>query len=840
MQIRCPHCHDPIEVVQDVVSFDCPSCGKRVQLADAQTIVQPVESAPTSDTATLALDGGISPPVVGETGAERIHYFGDYELLEEIARGGMGVVYKARQVSLNRTVAVKMILAGQLAGEEDVRRFLTEAEAAANLQHPHIVAIHEVGEHKGQHFFSMDYVEGTDLSALISDNPLPAREAADYVQCIASAIQYAHEQGTLHRDLKPSNILIDGNGEPHITDFGIAKRIAPDADDTEMSPGEEGSETVGQQQEVAQLTATGAVLGTPSYMPPEQAGAKQSDIGPHSDVYSLGAILYCLLTGRPPFQAENPLSTMLQVLQQEPVPLRLLNPSLSRDLETICLKCLEKDPGRRYQAAGELADELDCYLSGKPITARPVGRLERGWRWCRRNPAVAGLSTAVIGVTIIATLVIMFGIIQFNLVLQEELRRKENANIYRGRSPAMIIDEDLYHLPDSRRLFPTGVIFSPTGKQIVIQHADNTVRVLDIQEQSSGNDHSEVVWDQFDHSRELSTDGHVGHHVWLTLPHDKDDFAGLWLPLQYTSDGQQLRAMFQSSRHTWKIHTYDVAGLTHKTRTLSSDKISPTVFEKPDVGSRTSHTSTRLSSNWRYLAFAWRNTVDVCDVETGDLVQTFQTTTSPSFGRIEHWTISPGGQLIAIRVSDKRLEVWGSVTGKLVSSFDPPRDGRMSGTMAINHDNSLVAVGYRVNSSELHQGHVYEKEPSGVVLLDARTGKIVHNLFGLRSTPERIAFSPDGFQIAASKSMLTFDLGEIVIWSTETGHELGRYYSHFGVINHLSYSPDGRWLISGDNSGHYNIWYAAKKHWGVPFRSLSERKRLTNKERERRDLLNKE
>ncbi len=247
------------------------------------------------------------------------------------------------------------------------------------------MAIHEVGEHKGQHFFSMDYVEGTDLSALIRDNPLPAREAADYVQRIASAIQYAHEQGTLHRDLKPSNILIDGAGEPHITDFGIAKRIESDADDPEVSPGAEG-----QQQEIAQLTATGAVLGTPSYMPPEQAGAKQSEIGLHSDVYSLGAILYCLLTGRPPFQAESPLVTMLQVLQQEPAALRLLNPSLSRDLETICHKCLEKDPGRRYQSAGELVDELDCYLSGKPITARPISKLERAWRWCQRKPAVAG------------------------------------------------------------------------------------------------------------------------------------------------------------------------------------------------------------------------------------------------------------------------------------------------------------------------------------------------------------------------------------------------------------------------------------------------------------------
>ncbi|MDC0175470.1 protein kinase [Planctomycetaceae bacterium] len=402
MQIRCPHCQNPIELVQGDVSRDCPSCGKSVQPGDAETIVESEDNSPVNDTATLALDGELPSPVVEEAAAEQVHYFGDYELIEEIARGGMGVVYKARQISLNRTVAVKMILAGQLAGEEDVGRFLIEAEAAANLQHPHIVAIHEVGVHKGQHFFSMDYVEGTDLAAMVRENPLGARKAAGHVQHIASAIQYAHVQGTLHRDLKPSNILIDKQGEPHITDFGIAKRIEPGPDDTEVSPG---AGTTRQQQEVAQLTATGAVLGTPGYMPPEQASASQREIGPRSDVYSMGAILYCLLTGRPPFQAENPLLTMIQVLRQEPVPLRLMNPSLSRDLETICLKCLEKDPSQRYQTAQQLADELECYLAGKPITARPLGRLERGWRWCRRNPMVAGLSTAVALSLVVGTVV---------------------------------------------------------------------------------------------------------------------------------------------------------------------------------------------------------------------------------------------------------------------------------------------------------------------------------------------------------------------------------------------------------------------------------------------------
>ena len=278
--------------------------------------------------------------------------FGDYELLGEIARGGMGVVYRARQISLDRTVAVKMILSGQLASEEDVRRFRTEAESAARLQHPHIVTIHEVGELKGQHYFSMDFIEGENLSDRVADGPLAPEAAAELVSKVATAIDYAHQQGILHRDLKPQNILIDSSQEPQITDFGLAKRIEGRSD----------------------LTGTGQILGTPSYMPPEQAGSDPSAVGPASDIYSLGAILYELVTGRPPFQAQTPLDTLMQVLSQEPVSPRLLNVSVPRDLETIILKCLQKQPSKRYTSAAELFEELGHYLEGKPIQARPVVR----------------------------------------------------------------------------------------------------------------------------------------------------------------------------------------------------------------------------------------------------------------------------------------------------------------------------------------------------------------------------------------------------------------------------------------------------------------------------------
>jgi len=319
------------------------------------------------------------------SGLGKVRYFGDYELLEEIARGGMGVVYKARQVSLNRLVAVKMILSGELAGQEAVERFRREAEAAAQLQHPNIVAVHEVGEHAGQQYFSMDYVAGPNLAALVGSKPLAAQRAARYVEQIAQAIEYAHGQGVLHRDLKPSNVLIDPLDQPRVTDFGLAKGLHDSALRTPPSA----------------LTLSGQVLGTPNYLPPEQAAGRRGVVGPASDVYGLGAILYFLLTARPPFMGETLETTLVQVLHQEPVPPRLLNGSVPRDLETICLKCLEKDPARRYGTAKELAEDLGRFLRSEPILARPVSPAGKAWRWCRRKPVVAGLSAGLVSALIL-------------------------------------------------------------------------------------------------------------------------------------------------------------------------------------------------------------------------------------------------------------------------------------------------------------------------------------------------------------------------------------------------------------------------------------------------------
>lgn len=286
---------------------------------------------------------------------------GDFELLDELGRGGMGVVYRARQISLNRMVALKMILPGRLASAADISRFHAEAEAAAKLKHPHLVAVHEVGELEGQPFFSMTLIEGTTLAKKIAGVPLLSREAAELLIPVCRAIAEAHRHGVLHRDLKPSNILIDVDGRPYVTDFGLAKQLRV----SDVSQTGETSERIAQS-----LTNTGAVLGTPSYMAPEQAAGQRGTIGPTSDVYSLGAILFAMLTGRPPFQATSPVDTLLMVLEQDPIPPRMLNPQADPDLELIALKCLQKPSDLRYPTADAIADDLQAFLAHEPISAR--------------------------------------------------------------------------------------------------------------------------------------------------------------------------------------------------------------------------------------------------------------------------------------------------------------------------------------------------------------------------------------------------------------------------------------------------------------------------------------
>ena len=327
-----------------------------------------------------------------------------YDILEELGRGGMGVVYKARHRRLQRLVALKMVLAGAHVGQVGLARFRAEAEAVAKLLHSNIVQIYETGEHEGRPYFSLEYVDGGSLDQRIVESPPTPRAAAKLVETLARTMDVAHQRGIVHRDLKPANILLatiashssmvrerendsatlpadhwSRNTVPKIADFGLAKRVDEDSSQTQ----------------------SGTILGTPSYMAPEQAGGKNREIGPAADIYSLGAILYELLVGRPPFKAGNPIDTVRQVIEQEPVPPRQLEPRVPHDLETICLKCLEKDPAKRFATADELADDLRRFVDGVPIHARPTPAWERAWKWGKRRPAIVALlavcTMAVVG-----------------------------------------------------------------------------------------------------------------------------------------------------------------------------------------------------------------------------------------------------------------------------------------------------------------------------------------------------------------------------------------------------------------------------------------------------------
>jgi tRNA A-37 threonylcarbamoyl transferase component Bud32 len=389
----------------------CPTCQRRLEhlLADSlaaplRQLLSPIVPADAPPAATV-LDppGG---PTLGEGFLQRLKgppapepgppALPGYEVLQELGRGGMGVVYKARHLRLNRLVAIKMLLVGAHAEAQLRARFDVEAEALAGLQHPNVVQVYEVGEYDGCPYLALEFIDGGNLDRKLARRPQPPRQAAELVQTLARAMHAAHQRGIVHRDLKPANVLLTGDGLPKITDFGLAKRLE------------------GQGQ-----TQTGQVMGTPSYMAPEQAAGRTHEVGPPADVWALGTILYECLTGRPPFAGDSVHQTLEQVLAHDPTPPRRLGHKVPRDLETICLKCLQKDPQRRYPSAGDLAEDLRRFQSGEPIRGRPVSGAERVLKWVRRRPARATLAAA----SVLVSLGLLGGGLWQNARLQAERDR---------------------------------------------------------------------------------------------------------------------------------------------------------------------------------------------------------------------------------------------------------------------------------------------------------------------------------------------------------------------------------------------------------------------------------
>ncbi|HLM44111.1 MAG TPA: serine/threonine-protein kinase, partial [Myxococcaceae bacterium] len=382
----------------------CPQCLLRCGLA---------EEEPEPD---------VWPEPSEDTSGERLPRLGNYELLARLSRGGMGVVYQARHLSLGRTVALKVLAGGELASSAELQRFRVEAEAAARLEHPHIVPIHEVGEHEGRPYFTMKLLTGGTLAEHLARFRGQPRRVAQLVATLARAVHYGHQRGVLHRDLKPTNVLLDEEDRPHITDFGVALLLEQDAG----------------------LTQSGVVVGTPAYMAPEQAAGRSRLITTAADVYGLGAILYELLTGQPPFLADTPMAVLHQVLEAEPQRPRAVDATVDKDLETICLKCLEKEPARRYGSAEKLAEELERYLQGEPLLGRRTSLPARAWRWCRRHPA-----SALAGLLLTALWLLLLTVMATLLVVRaqewDQLREQRLTNGYAAR---MVVGTVLFRLKE--------------------------------------------------------------------------------------------------------------------------------------------------------------------------------------------------------------------------------------------------------------------------------------------------------------------------------------------------------------------------------------------------------
>ena len=664
----------------------------------------------------------------------------------------MGVIYRAKQLRLNRIVALKVLLHGPFASADFVRRFRNEAEIVAGLRHPNIVTVFETGEHNGSHFLALEFVEGQNFSELVRYRPLPARRAAAYVRTIAEAIEYAHQHGVLHRDLKPSNILLDELDQPRVTDFGLAKLTNHDTG----------------------LTATGQIMGSPNYMSPEQACGQFSDSTVQSDVYSLGAILYELLTGRPPFQGETLQAVLEQVATAEPVPPQRLNPGTPVDLQTICLKCLQKDPGRRYESSQSFADDLGRFLSNQPIWARPVPVIERLWLGCRRRPLLAAMSTALALAVGSGVAGVLWQWRAAESHAQGELRQRLIAekdaaetrlNLYAADVDvaSQLIQAGNFGLARRTlaRLRPwpgetdlrgfewrylwnlchgdqlarlTGhartvscAAFSPAGTFLATGSQDGTVK----------------IWDIFSHKL-VKTLAVTSNAVWS---------------VGYTPDGKKLVTGYDSGVELWNVDSWDVdksfpgeLAVLSKTGTfLATAESSPFYFEAAGP--------VRLY-NWR----------------TGKLLRQFD---SP--GRA--LALSDDGQLLAIAGKNSGIELRDTRSGKLLHEW--PTTNSVWALSFSPDDRKLLSTGWSSNVTVWPvDGH---SPPNFLAAGDLHVWSAV--------------FSGDGTTLATTGSDQT-----VRLWDGLTLQPKSVLHGHGGEVWCAAFSPDGKILATGGKDQNVLLW----------------------------------
>jgi WD40 repeat protein/tetratricopeptide (TPR) repeat protein len=726
--------------------------------SDAGKTVGYERATPATPATTRAGDGAagrsLSPRPAGGLAGQVV---ADYEVLDEIGRGGMGVVYKARHTTLHRLVALKMIHVALGAGPEVVARFLGEAEAVARLQHPNIVQVFDVGEHDGRPFLALEYVEGGSLETKIDAKPQPPRSSADLVEKLARAVHHAHQAGIVHRDLKPANVLLTREGMPKVTDFGLAK-------DMERAAGS------GQ-------TRAGSILGTPSYMAPEQAAGRVEEIGPPTDVYALGAILYEMLTGRPPFRGETPFETIRQVLDGEVVAPAALQPKLPRDLDTICLKCLHKAAPRRYPSAEELADDLKRYLDGEPIKARPAGRLERAVKWARRRPTLA----ALLAMTVVAAAALIgLGVWSHRAVtrraeeaeaakkeadaaLAEGTRRLVRLNVANGSR--LLEDEDYLgamlwfaealrleqggpereamhrvrlrivsrRCPRLTRVWPhdaavNDAAVSPDGRVVVTGCADGLVRLWDAQTgQAAGPplDHGAPVrcLDVSADGRQIATAGGPTARVWSAANGQAGRVlapGGRMLFVRFSPGGGRLL----TGSSTGQARVWDPSsGAAVATVSVPGPVV--TVAWGPD--GRT------------FLAAGRDGTAQVAETETGQPV-------GPPLrhgGPLAHAALSPDGRLAATAGEDGAVRLWEVTTGAAAATL---RHG----------------------------------------------GPVRH-----------VAFAPEGRRLVTASAD-----GTAQVWDVASGRRVGMAARHGSDVLRAVFSPDGRWFLTTSDDNTARVWDA--------------------------------
>jgi serine/threonine protein kinase/WD40 repeat protein len=758
------------------------------QLFQVHQVVGQSSSDPFNDDTAEAHDSGEERQTEPGGAGRRV---GPYVLLEELGRGGMGVVYKARHEGLGRVVALKLILAGDYCGPRELARFRTEAGAAARLQHPNIVQVHEVGEQDGRPYLALELVPGRSLEEKLAEAPWAGRDAARLVELLARAMHYAHERGVVHRDLKPANVLLApafGGGTaaspppkagtnwiPKVTDFGLARRLP-------------GGETPGDG--CTGPTESGAVLGTPSYMAPEQAAGRSRAVGPAADVYALGAILYALLTGRPPFRGVTALETLEQVRTQEPVPPTRLQPRLPRDLETICLKCLHKDPHRRYESAAALADDLHRFQAGEPIRARSVSAWERAVKWGKRRPAVASLLAAVVAVTALGltTTTWLWRQTADALIETEQARqdaRKETKRVTaalasktialaRGAWLANDLDQARRYLedcPPERRDREWHYLDRVSQVRLIRFGKDESVRV------------QIVAWSP--DGRDLLAGSANVVKVWntstwqerLTLPHSQR----LLEHLAVTSDGRRLvtvnwialrvSLMMRGNAGEPPLVQGKVWDLERGVE-VQGYKKAPS--QKPV-----------LSGDGRFIASAGVDGILLRDAESGEPIRTFQ---AGPRGYSSVALSDDGRSLAACAQEDRIIRIW-----------DLP-SGRERNTLRLDGP-APVEIVFSADGRRLAGTHMDVRSKKTLMTVwEADTGREVATYRG-DTFITKLVFSPDGRKLAIAGTDKA-----VILWEVATGKELLTFRGHTDWIDSVAFSPDGSRLASTSRDAMIRIW----------------------------------